>query len=205
MLKDDISAWQTFPQHRLWFNKLWLSETLGYRCGPGGIPVTQPGVYVVRPIYNLRGMGLGARLKYLTPHDTHTVPPGYFWCEQFLGAQHSIDYTWNKGWQQTQAFEGCNEPDQLYRFTSWTRSSDQIELPAMLDVLQDCEHINVEFVGGKIIEVHLRVSPDPQDYHHLIPVWSDETLLMPPGYTWIASEDGADGLLPSTRLGFYVK
>jgi hypothetical protein len=150
-------------------------------------------------------MGLGARLKYLMPHDTHTVPPGYFWCEQFKGTQRSIDYHWNHGWQQTSAFEGHNEPDQLYRFTSWTRCDYQTQLPAVLDVLKDCEHINVEFIADKIIEVHLRVSPDPQEYAHLIPVWNDQTLLMPPGYTWIASPDNADGLLPSTRLGFYVK
>jgi len=208
MITDDNSAWHAFPQHRLWFNKLWLSETLGYDCGPGGIAVTKPGVYVVRPVYNLRGMGLGAKVKYLTPYDTHTVPAGHFWCEQFKGTQRSIDFQWNiNGWQQVRAFEGYNEPDELYRFTSWKRCDDyhSTKLPFLFNSLQDCAHINVEFIENKIIEVHLRWSPDPQEYEHLIPVWSDEIVNVPPGYTWIPSVDGADNLLPRTRLGFYVK
>lgn len=204
-LTDDISAWHAYPQHRQWFNKLWLSEQLGYSCGPGGVVVPQDGTYIVRPVYNLRGMGLGAELKYLTTQDLHSVHAGYFWCEQFTGSQYSIDYVWASGWQQLAAFEGLNQQDCLYRFSSWTRSTHRVELPAALNVLQDCQCINVEFIGNEIIEVHLRISPDPQRYQHLIPVWSDTVTEMPDNYTWISSPDNADGLLPSTRLGFYAR
>lgn len=206
-LTDDISAWHAYPQHRQWFNKLWLSEQLGYSCGPGGVAVPQNGTYIIRPVYNLRGMGLGAELKYLTTKDLHSVPAGYFWCEQFQGIQRSIDYCWNAGWKQVQAFEGHNQQHQLYRFTSWKRCDNYYspKLPYLFNSLQNCEHINIEFIDNKIIEVHLRGSPDPKDYQHLIPVWSDETIQVPNGYTWISSPDGADGLLPQTRLGFYAQ
>jgi len=207
MITDDVSAWHAYPQHHQWFNKLWLSEHLGYVCGPGGVAVPKDGMYIVRPIYNLRGMGLGAQLKYLTTEDLRSVLAGYFWCEQFSGVQHSIDYVWDSGWQQVAAFEGLNQPDCLYRFTSWTRCDEHYstKLPHQFNRLRDCTHINVEFIDNKIIEVHLRNTPDPQEYKHLIPVWGDETLAMPDGYTWISSPDNADGLLPNTRLGFYAR
>ena len=205
MISDDVSAWQQYPQHRLWFNKLWLSEQLGYVCGPGGVAVPHADMYVVRPTYNLRGMGLGAKLQHIEPQDLHSVPAGYFWCEQFVGTHYSADYVWqDAAWQQTNTMRGVNNSNQLYKFAHWHKVEHTLELPQWFDKLNHCVHINVEFVGNKIIEVHLRATPDPQ-YNELIPVWQGSTIAVPQGYTWIASHDNADGLLPETRLGFYAK
>jgi hypothetical protein len=205
MIVDDVSAWQQYPQHHTWFNKLWLSEQLGYVCGPGGVPVPRTGWYVVRPIYNLRGMGLGAQLQQLEPTDLHSVPAGYFWCEQFVGTQYSADYVWRDGcWQQLQCMRAVNDRNKLYKFTSWHRVEKTLVLPELLNCLQDCAHINVEFIKNNIIEVHLRSTPDPQ-YNELIPVWQNNEIEAPQGYVWIDSLDNADGLLPETRLGFYAK
>ena len=49
----DDQSYNLYPQQRKWFNKLWLAELMGYRCGPCGVKVPQTGMYVVRPIYNL--------------------------------------------------------------------------------------------------------------------------------------------------------
>lgn len=205
MITDDVTAWHTYPQHHKWFDKLWLSERLGYNCGPGGVPVPYAAKYIVRPIYNLRGMGLYAELQHLTPEDLHSVPPGYFWCEQFKGTQYSVDYLWNNRWQQLNAVQGHNQEHELYRFSAWTYCDYQAALPEYFNELKDCEYINVEFIDTRIIEVHLRTSPDPKGYTELITVWADETISQPSGYTWIPSPDDADGRLPATRLGFYAK
>lgn len=74
---DDCDSYLKYPHHRNWFNKLWLSEMLGYKCGPCGVEIPEDGTYVVRPIYNLSGMGIGAELKQLKKDDIST-PPGYF-------------------------------------------------------------------------------------------------------------------------------
>ena len=65
----DEDQYKKYPRHRNFFNKLWLAEQLGYVCGPAGVDVPKPGVYVVRPIMNLDGMGAGARvcLLYTSP------------------------------------------------------------------------------------------------------------------------------------------
>jgi len=50
---DDSEAYKKYPHHHKWFNKLWLSEKLGYKCGPGGVNVSRNDEYIVRPIMNL--------------------------------------------------------------------------------------------------------------------------------------------------------
>ncbi len=206
IIDNDVDAWNKYPQHRKYFNKLWLSERLGYCCGPGGVPVPMLNNYIVRPIYNLRGMGLNASIQRLDPSDLTSVPPGYFWCEQFTGNQYSVDYKWkNNKWEQISAMQGINDLTQLYKFSKWIKTDKKIKLPLILNYLSDCEYINVECIEDKIIEVHLRVSPDPTSYQELIPVWQGDEIKIPDGYTWIESHDDADHLLPQTRLGFYAK
>ena len=72
---DDTIAWEQYPNYRTWFNKLWLSEKLGYQCGPAGVGVPKKGNYIVRPIYNLMGMGLDAKIMYLDPNFMFIIPP----------------------------------------------------------------------------------------------------------------------------------
>lgn len=204
MITDDVSAWHKYPHHRNWFNKLWLSEQLGYCCGPGGVPVPEKNLYIVRPIYNLRGMGAGAKIKEITTEDLISVPPGYFWCEIFQGNHYSIDLEWDNKWHLVSVFQGVNSPDKLYKFEKWIKKDLIWQAPSFLDTLQDCVYINVEVIGDKIIEVHLRTSPDP-NYTEIIPVWENEKISVSHEYTWIESFDDADGFIEQKRLGFFVK
>ena len=87
-IDEDYQAWIQYPQYRWLFNKLDVSLLLGYDAGPACVPITKPNKYIIRPIYNLYGMGIGAKVKSLDPrlhaedmtHHKH-VPPGNFWCE----------------------------------------------------------------------------------------------------------------------------
>lgn len=204
IIDNDNSAWYKFPQHRLWFNKLWLSEQLGYLCGPGGIPVPTQNYYIVRPIYNLRGMGAGATIQNLSPINLNLVPPGYFWCEMFEGNHYSVDLKWHNKWEIISVFQGINTKNKLYKFKKWIRSNIDINIPEFLNQLKDCAYINVEFINNKIIEVHLRISPDPK-YSEIIPIWENDQKQLYKDYTWISLEDDADGYLEQKRLGFFVK
>jgi len=65
--------------------------------------------------------------------------------------------------------------------------------------LGDVGLINVEFIGGKVIEVHLRPSPDPQNCNRIVPIWADDVI---DGYE--PNFDDADGHLAVPRLGFIV-
>lgn len=206
--KDDSEAYIFFPQYRKWFNKLELSERLGYNCGPCGVPPTEENEYVVRPIYNLSGMSVGASIKYIETGDTTKVPPGYFWCEYFYGDQYSVTYEYNDKWIPINSWKAYKEKKNLSRFSKWTRDFHYPKLPDFFDELKDVGLINVEFIEDKIIEVHLRPSPDPS-YNILIPVWADDKKVLDSyielGYTFIESFDDADGFLEIPRIGFMVK
>lgn len=207
-LKDDKEAYVFFPQHRKWFNKLELSERLGYNCGPSGIYPSNSGEYIIRPIYNLCGMGVGAHVKYIESRDTTKVPPGYFWCEYFYGNQYSVTYECKDGWVPTNCWKAYKKKNNLSRFTKWVRDFHYPKLPHFFDELKDVGLINVEFIKDKIIEVHLRASPDP-NYNILIPIWTDDKKPLDSyvelGYTFIESFDDADGFLEIPRIGFMVK
>ena len=207
---EDWEAWVKYPHHRNWFNKLWVADKLKYRCGPCGIAPSETLITVVRPIYNLNGMGVGAEVKTIEKDDWYAVPPGFFWVEKFEGRHISASYKFNSGvkaiWEPISVWEGFrSEKDPLYKFNKWERLSleEAPKVPRELNELYDVKIINVEFIGEKIIEVHLRDTADP-NYDELYPVWEGEEFTLD-GYEYIPLPEDADGQLPQKRLGFFVK
>lgn len=207
MLNEDCEAWFAYPNHRRWFNKLDLSDRLGYYCGPCGTAPSKSNEYIVRPIYNLSGMGIGAKIQYIKADDYSKVPPGYFWCELFKGKHYSVNY---ENCKAVSCWEGENDKNNLYRFSQWIRSDHRPELPQICrDELKDIDRINIEFIGSNIIEVHLRGISDP-DYDVLIPIWADQDdnyidSFTKEGYNYVQAYDDAEGFLKIPRLGFLTK
>ena len=184
----DIDVFDSISSDDLWcVDKLILSKKLGYNCGPAGIPPALPGQYIVRPIVNLKMMGVGATIQYL---DSDSIPDGYFWCEMFTGRHLSFDYHWGK---QTLAVEGFrNNTNRLDRFSRWTKIDKEFKLPETLQTVADrYAWFNVEVIGDKVIEVHFRYNDDfsNHDANTIIPVWKDEFYPSPAG----------------DRLGFMLK
>ena len=181
-LDEDFECWEEYPQHRWVFNKLDVAMKLGYQCGPACVPVQQNGNYIVRPIYNLYGMSVSAEQKYLRVEDAHQmhnhkhIPPGHFWCEWFDGDHYSIDYAWhNNKLEPTTTTVGTKEG---LKFTQWTKIENvDKKLPEWFQTFTDVEELNMEFIGDKLIEVHLRsgndiVHDDPVGTK-MIPHWQD--------------------------------
>ena len=204
----DTEAYKRFPHLRKWFNKLYVAETFGYLCGPAGISVPKDDMYIVRPIYNLRGLGCCASKRYLTTSDLRTVPPGYFWVEVFNGYHYSIDYIKKDGvFEQLNCFIGDNDPTDLYRFYSWKKSDHVFDLPEQLKRL-DVDLLNIEVIGNKIVEVHLRLGMDHvMQYEEIIPVWNSESTTKE-GYEFkpcLSGHDDGDGWLDNKRIGFLCR
>jgi hypothetical protein len=199
MFIDDKDVWAQCPVDYLWiYDKLILARKLGYLAAPAGIAVPQEGGYIVRPITNLRMMSRGASRVWLTPADTDLVPDGSFWCECFEGRHTSVDF--HHGLQKL-AVEGFrNNANRLDRFCRWEKITDLYQFPPVLGNLWKLTPwINVEYVAGKIIEVHLRWNDDFSNHNCdvIYPVWRDEPMEQPPNTTWYASPGG-------DRLGFWV-
>jgi hypothetical protein len=198
----EVIAWNNCHSEDLWiFDKLLLSKKFNYLCGPGCIPVPTANFYVVRPVINLYGMGVGAEVKWLTPADSTAVPPGYFWCEVFKGRHLSIDYDQN-GVQLNcvEGFRCANAP--LYKFSEWKLADRIIEFPEILKSLVGTyAFYNVEIIGDKIIEVHLRQNYDPIQ-NDLKVCWEKDR--EGDSLRFVPHHEDADGYLPEKRLGFYI-
>lgn len=210
---DDSEAWIKYSKHHKWFNKLYVAELMGHNCGPSGVAPSTSGWYIIRPVYNLLGMGLNARIEYIYRDDVSRVQPGYFWCEAFGGVHYSANYEWQwqiGEWKAISCWVGMRPAgeDRLYKFSEWKKSDYIPELPVQLHGLSIINKINVEFIDDKVIEVHLRESQDPE-YDIIIPIWrsdvTDHSWYKDHGFKYIEHFDNADGLLPDARLGFMVK
>jgi hypothetical protein len=201
MIVTDEDVWKAYPWARYtYFNKLWLSNHFGYNCGPAGVEIPKTGEYVVRPIYNLDGMSRGAYCASLQK-GYNSFPAGYFWCEKFEGNHYSIDFEKTEtGWNQILSVIGYKSS--FKKFYRWVRSSSDKIIPDFLCHL-NVPHVNVEYIGDKIIEVHFRQNPDfiGHNFNILDVLWNSD---LPKSYdrswTWISAREETDD---DIRLGFY--
>lgn len=196
----DADVWRQCPIEYLWiYDKLILARKNGYSAGPAGIAVPKPAHYIVRPITNIRMMSRGATKQWLTPEDTDLVPDGYFWSECFEGRHTSVDFHYGV---QTLAVEGFrDDPNRLDRFSRWQRIDEKYRFPKELGELWHLTPwVNVEYIGSKIIEVHLRWNDDFSNHNSdiIYPVWCDDPMPQPPNTTWYPSTAG-------DRLGFWIE
>jgi hypothetical protein len=171
---NDSDVWEFIEAEDLWiYDKLILSKKLGYRCGPAGVSPDRLNQYIVRPCVNFRMMGRGATIMQLSPEDHDKVADGYFWCEIFTGRHLSFDFEYGK---QTLAVEGFKDLQRLDRFYKWQKCTDVLKLPSFLvKISEKYRWLNVECIGGNIIEVHLRYNDDfsNHDSDVIYPVWKE--------------------------------
>jgi len=220
IVKDDEDAWREYPHQRWVFNKLEVALRFGYDAGPACTPVPKANDYIIRPIYNVYGMGIGASKMFLDPeiHNKELllhkhVPPGYFWCEYFEGDHHSIDYRkeGNK-WVPFHAMVGF-QSDNLIRFTHWELiDPPENDLPDFIQELE-ADHLNLEMKDDKIFEIHLR-SGNYEVWNFpkgslIYPVWEGQDTSKLEHLTFVKNSDpayhNASGYLTAIRTGFYVK
>lgn len=180
---DEQLAWMETPANELWaLDKLILARNLGYKCGPIGLDVPNPGWYIVRPCVNLLGGGLGAQKLWLENKTDH-LPLGYFWCEFFEGAHYSVDY---KLGIPILTVEGYKTGGTFTKWGSWIKVDKKIELPPQLNMFSHKKFLNVEFIGDKPIELHYRYNPDfKYNNTEFLPVWEGEDTTAPNGYSYV--------------------
>lgn len=185
-----ICEWQNTQVKDLWvLDKLILSKNLGYVCGPSGVNVPKPSHYIVRPCVNAFGLGLGARKEFIEDCTDH-LPPGYFWCEWFEGDHLSVDYEYAEPYLTVQGFK------EKSTFTKWDRwlkipTQSGLYIPNFIKSIQKkYKHTNAEFIGGRLIELHIRKNPDfGPDQKEYIPVWKGQNTSPPDGYEYIEDAD----------------
>jgi hypothetical protein len=177
-------CWTTVDPNDMWlFDKLLLSKKLGYTCGPVGTMVPSPDKYIVRPCVNPIGLGLGAE-KHNIARRTDHLTPGHFWCEIFEGDHMSVDYEYGK---PILTVKGIRDDKDLTKWKKWIKVKDSIDFPQILLPYKDkYQYFNCEFIGDKLIEVHMRTNPDFRfGNSEYIPVFKGGSTDAPKGYRYI--------------------
>ena len=167
---EDSDAWTWYPKHRWVYDKLAVALSQGLAAGPHG---TTPAGFPVfsKPIINLRGMGMGSSAISDARDYEQRHQPGHFWMPMLTGRHVSTDVAvvdgtpvWWRHATGVPATEGM--------FAHWTihaASDPGIETSCgawLSRHLADYTGlINIETIGGTIIELHLRFADQWPDLY----------------------------------------
>jgi hypothetical protein len=158
---DDIDCWEWFAEHRKIYDKLNVAKTQNFACGtqldhPKHFPV------FAKPRVNLKGMGLNSCVVLNSSEFETVMQPDLIWTAFFEGPHISTDCAVVKGevkWIRHATGEIWTDG----MFKHWViESAQNIELERYIStwVSQNLHGytgmLNLETIGGKIIEAHLR-------------------------------------------------
>jgi hypothetical protein len=167
---EDPDAYLWYPGARHVYNKLFVADSQGLACAPHGVTPREFPVFS-KPIYNLRGMGVGSRvLSDLADYQQH-LTPGHFWMTLLEGEHISSDAAVLQGrvawWRHSRG-----EPAPQGTFDHWT--IEAAGRPQLEEYLQSwiaqqlatyTGMLNLESIGGRIIETHLRLADQWPDLY----------------------------------------
>lgn len=178
---NDAAAWRLNPAHRQVYDKLWLALDAGLRAAPCGVDPRDCGIasdaqVFVKPIVNLAGMAVRARA---VPADAVPSEPGSFWSERLEGPHTSSDCLVQDGRAVWFAHTRGSDEKDRERPVYWEIGA---ALPDLEPVIAEwiARHLrgygglcNLEMIGGRTIEVHLRGSNGFFDFYgpDFIPAW----------------------------------
>jgi hypothetical protein len=167
---EDPDAYQWYPGQRWVYNKLRVAESQGIACAPHGVCPREFPVFS-KPVINLQGMGVGSRVLPDRAHYERHLTPGHFWMSLLEGEHISTDVAIVRG--RAAWWRHCRgTPAARGTFDHWLiEAGSRPELEAYLAVWVT-KHVadytgmlNLETIGGRIIEAHLRVADQWPDLY----------------------------------------
>jgi hypothetical protein len=184
---DDDVAYALYPAHRWIYNKLLICETQGIAHAPHGIPPARFPVFS-KPIYNLRGMGAEARVLASLEDYERWQRPGHLWMEFLAGEHVSSDVAVIAGecawWRHAVGISPGNGI-----FDHWTVLAEPLPAIEAYCGRWIARHLktysgmlNLETIGGKIIEAHLRFTDQWPDLYG--PGWIDSLVGLYSNHRW---------------------
>ena len=167
---EDPDAYQWYPGQRQIYNKLFVAESQGITCAPHGVTPAEFPVFS-KPIYNLRGMGVGSQVLQDLAHYQRHLSAGHFWMTLLTGEHVSTDAAVENG-----RISWCRHsrgiPAQEGMFDYWTieaRAREPLEAYIGQWVARHLATytgmLNLETIGGRIIEAHLRLADQWPDLY----------------------------------------
>ena len=167
---EDNDAWRLYPAHRWVYDKLAVAMSQGMEAAPHGVVPPAFPVFS-KPVYNLRGMGIGSRV-IRTPEEYYAdIEPGHFWMPLLEGEHVSTDVALVDGepkwWRHA-----TGAPSGEGTFEHWwihAAAHPAVEAWcgdwARRHLQGYCGMANFETIGGRIIETHLRFADQWPDLY----------------------------------------
>ena len=167
---DDEHAYALYPEQRWIYNKLLVCDSQGIAAAPHGVPPPSFPVFS-KPIYNMHGMGVGGMVVHDEEEHAQHINAGHMWMELMQGEHVSIDAVLVGGeaqwWRHTVGQSVGNGV-----FDYWTVQAE--ERPELERYCGDWLRrnlrgysgaVNIETIGGRIIEAHLRFADQWPDLY----------------------------------------
>jgi hypothetical protein len=167
---EDCDAWLWYPAHRWVYDKIAVAQSQGIEAAPHGVMPSRFPVFS-KPITNLRGMGVASRVLHDASEYTQNLTPGHMWMRLLQGPHVSSDVVIVDGeprwWRHV-----TGEPSGEGTFDYWTVHA--AAEPAIEDYCGAwiAQHLrgytgilNIETIGARMIEVHLRMSDQWPDLY----------------------------------------
>ena len=167
---EDSDGWLWNPAHRWVYDKLAVALSQGLSAAPHGVAPQNYPVFS-KPIYNLKGMGVGSRALFSPDDYASAYQAGHFWTTLLEGDHVSSDVALVDGepkwWRHaTGVASGAGTFDhwELHALPSpevedWCGTWCRRHLKGYTGLL------NLETIGGRIIEVHLRFADQWPDLY----------------------------------------
>jgi hypothetical protein len=167
---EDCDAWLWYPDHRWVYDKIAIAHSQGLEAAPHGVTPPQFPVFS-KPITNLRGMGIASRVLHSASEYAQCLTPGHMWMARLEGRHVSSDAVIVAGeprwWRHV-----TGAPSRDGTFDYWT-----VHAAPEPDIEDYCgawikAHLagytgilNIETIGGRMIEAHLRMSDQWPDLY----------------------------------------
>jgi len=167
---DDPEAWAWNPEHRWVFDKLAVALSQGLDAAPHGL---EPRGYPVfsKPLYNFGGMGVGSRILVSRADYLAAYTPGHMWMPIATGPHVSTDVAVVAG-EVRWCRHATGLPTTGGMFDYWTVHAAADPLLEGLLSAWTRRHLstytgmlNLETIGGMIIEAHLRFADQWPDLY----------------------------------------
>lgn len=190
---EDSDAWTWNPHHRWVYDKLAIALSQNLAAAPHGVAPQNYPVFS-KPIYNLKGMGVGSRPLHSPQDYVEAYQAGHFWATLLEGEHISSDVALVDGapqwWRHATgiasgagtfdywAIQAETAPDVEGWCGAWCRQN----LKGYTGLA------NLETIGGRIIEVHLRFADQWPDLYG--PGWVEAAIHLYAEHQW-RFDDGA--------------
>ena len=167
---EDPDAFCWNAAHHWVYNKLAVAESQGLACAPHGVRPPEFPVFS-KPITNLYGMGLGSRVLPDLAHYQRHLTPGHFWMTLLEGEHVSTDAAVVRGtsrwWRHCRGSPGDGGTFDYWLIEARQRPDLEAYLGAWIGrhLADYTGSVNLESLGGRIIEVHLRVTDQWPDLY----------------------------------------